>query len=136
VYIKENTKELITGADKAAEIARAILNNRPAEEQHKEYFYMIGLDVKNRLNIIDLISIGTVNSAAIYVREVAKTAILKDCTGVIVFHNHPSGDTIPSQEDISMTNKLKQALELLDITLLDHIIIGTDYKSLKEMALL
>lgn len=126
MYIKENTQEKISHASDVARIARAVLDARPTEEQHKEYFYMIGLNSKNIIQVIDLISFGTVNQAGVYIREIVRTAIIKNCVSVIVFHNHPSGEITPSREDRNITGKIRQALKLLDIQLLDHVIIGSE----------
>ena len=67
---------------------------------------------------------GTIDSASVYPREVMKKALDHNAAAVIFAHNHPSGVSEPSQADKLITNKLKQALELLDIRVLDHFIIG------------
>ncbi|MCY4530104.1 MAG: DNA repair protein RadC [Chloroflexi bacterium] len=67
---------------------------------------------------------GTVNSAAVRVAEVLRPAIRENCPSIIVVHNHPSGDPSPSGPDILITRQIKQAAELMDIELLDHIVIG------------
>jgi DNA repair protein RadC len=67
---------------------------------------------------------GTVNSASVHPREVAKVALEKNASSVIVAHNHPSGSANPSRADILITKRLKAALEIIDIKLLDHFIIG------------
>lgn len=76
---------------------------------------------------------GTVNSSVLRAAEIYRPAIARNCPGVIVCHNHPSGDPSPSPEDIQVTEQLVQAGRLLDIELVDHIIIGNQrYVSLKE----
>ena len=67
---------------------------------------------------------GMINSASVHPREVAKVALEKNASSVIVAHNHPSGSAEPSRADIQITKKLKAALEVIDIKLLDHFIIG------------
>ncbi len=73
----------------------------------------------------ETISKGTVDRMAVYPREIAEHAIALKATFVIVAHNHPSGKLTPSDEDISLTDKLANALTSLDITLADHIIVST-----------
>jgi DNA repair protein RadC len=78
---------------------------------------------------------GTVNGAMLRVSEIFRHAIIRNCPNIIVCHNHPSGDPTPSEEDYEVTEQLIQAGHLLDITLLDHIIIGNpDYASIREEA--
>jgi DNA repair protein RadC len=84
------------------------------------------LDVKNQVIGIHTVSIGNLNSAIVSPREVFKAAILANAASIILGHNHPSGDTTPSPEDIQVTQVLFQAGKLLDIDVLDHVIIGED----------
>ena len=80
-----------------------------------------------------MVSVGTLNKAIVHPREVFKTAILSNAASIMAFHNHPSGETTPSQQDIQLTNRLYEAGELLGIKLLDHLIIGDGtFTSLKE----
>ena len=72
----------------------------------------------------DEISKGGVNFASVSAREVFQNAIKKGAAGMILYHNHPSGDPTPSREDISLTKRLIEAGKLLSIEIIDHIIIG------------
>ncbi len=81
---------------------------------------------------MDRVSTGTMTSSIIHPREVFKTALLSSATSLLLLHNHPSGDPTPSCEDILITEKLKGAGEIMGIALLDHVIIGDGYVSLKE----
>ncbi|HEX6797658.1 MAG TPA: JAB domain-containing protein [Ktedonobacterales bacterium] len=79
---------------------------------------------------------GTVNSSVVRVAEVFKPAVSRTCPAIVVVHNHPSGDPTPSPEDVRTTDQLRQAGELLDIELLDHVIVGQHkWVSLKERGL-
>ncbi len=92
----------------------------------KEQFVALFLDVNKKLLGFETISKGTVDRMAVYPpREIAEHAIALKATFVIVAHNHPSGKLTPSDEDISLTDKLANALTSLDITLADHIIVST-----------
>ena len=80
-----------------------------------------------------IITIGIANQSLVHPREVFQRAILIGATAVVVAHNHPSGSLVPSQEDISVTNRLKEAGTLLGIQLLDHVIVSDfAFKSLRE----
>lgn len=100
--------------------------------ESKEYLLTLHLDCGNKLICIDTVSIGTLNSSQVHPREVLKTALLSSANSIIMLHNHPSGETNPSTQDIYITKKLKHACDLMGIGLLDHIIIGDDFYSFKE----
>jgi len=90
----------------------------------REEFHVVLLDVKNRVLGFNVVSVGTLTFSVIHPREVFKPAILANAAGMIVVHNHPSGDPEPSAEDREITNRLWVAGELLGIKMIDHIIIG------------
>ena len=89
-----------------------------------ENFDALFLDNQNRLIEHKRLFTGTIDGASVYPRVVAKRALEVNAAAVIFAHNHPSGDTTPSSADKVITQKLKQALDLLDIRVLDHIIVG------------
>ena len=124
MYIKENTMEKISSAFEVNTIMQAIYAARPKEDSHREYFYSIGLDSQNRVKIVELVSIGSINSCPVHIREITKTALLKDCTSIIICHNHPTGVLNPSTDDTRFTAELKKALKLLNIKLIDSLIIS------------
>lgn len=98
-----------------------------------ESFYTILLDTK--LKVIDIMEIsrGSLTGSIVHPREVFKPAIQKSAYAIICLHNHPSGDSTPSKEDIAVTARLKEVGQLIGISILDHMIIGRDeFTSLKE----
>lgn len=98
-----------------------------------EEFMIMILDSKNKLIAIDSVSKGTVNQTLVHPREVFKNPIKRSANGIILVHNHPSGDPKPSDEDIEITKRLYKAGEILGIKVLDHIIIGSNkYLSFRE----
>ena len=109
---------------------------------HKESLRVILLDTRYHLIRIEEVSIGSVNESIAHPRDVFRPALVSSAYAVIVVHNHPSGDPSPSQTDHSLTRRLAEAAELLQIKLLDHIIIGapseqgTGYFSFKEAGVL
>lgn len=99
----------------------------------KEIFRVVFLNTKNGLIDYEDISMGSLNSSIVHPREVFNRAVKKSAAGVILMHNHPSGNPKPSGEDISITRRLVKAGELLGINVLDHVIIGMGrYCSMKE----
>lgn len=99
----------------------------------REQFIIACLNTKNEPTNISVVSVGSLNKAIVHPREVFKTAILSNAASIMAFHNHPSGETTPSQQDIQLTNRLYEVGELLGIKLLDHLIIGDrTFTSLKE----
>ncbi len=105
--------------------------------EKKEYFITVYLDTKCRYMGSEEVSVGSLTATIVHPREVYKGAIARSAHSIAVLHNHPSGDPIPSQEDIRLTKRLKETGEIIGITLLDHIIIGDGcYNSLKEQGYL
>lgn len=100
---------------------------------NKEYFRGLYLDVKNKLIRDEIISIGTLTSNLIHPREVFQPAIQYSAVGLILVHNHPSGDPTPSEDDINITKQIIEAGACLEIDVVDHIIIGRNkFVSLKN----
>lgn len=100
----------------------------------QEEVHLLFLDNKNRLIQEKLLTRGTVNASLISPRELYIEALRHCAVHVVMIHNHPSGDPSPSEEDIRITGKVKEAGELLDVRLLDHIIIGNPgYVSLHSL---
>lgn len=102
----------------------------------KEYFITIHLDGKNRILCMEEVSVGSLNQSIVHPREVFKTALLSSAAAIVLMHNHPSLDPTPSREDREITNRLKEAGDLLGIRILDHIIVGESYFSFVEQGLL
>ncbi|MEG6584544.1 RadC family protein [Dendrosporobacter sp. 1207_IL3150] len=103
----------------------------------KENFVAILLSTKNHIIAAPTISVGTLNASLVHPRELFKEAINYSAASVILVHNHPSGDPSPSREDIELTQKLVNAGKFLEISVLDHVIIGDNkYVSLKEKGII
>ncbi|MBT9248276.1 RadC family protein [Bacillus halotolerans] len=103
------------------------------EDKDREHFIVVSLDTKNQPVSINICHIGSLNASIVSPREVMKSAILSSAASIMVAHNHPSGETTESREDVEVTKRLAEAGKLMGIELLDHIIIGNGtYNSLKE----
>ena len=146
--IKELTKVKGIGEVKALTLAAAFeLGKRKAREEvfatsltnselaaryliekignsEQEVFYILYLDQKNVIKYESLLSKGTINSTVVDIRLLYKEAVQQAAAGIIVAHNHPSGNVTPSQADFEITHKIKEAGKLFDILLLDHVIVS------------
>lgn len=94
------------------------------KELANECVFLANLNTKNQIINMSIISQGTINQSLLHPREIFNKAILSNASGVMLFHNHPSGDITPSKQDKEITEKIAFSGELLGITLLDHIIVG------------
>ncbi|MBL8031187.1 MAG: DNA repair protein RadC [Candidatus Doudnabacteria bacterium] len=103
----------------------------------KEHFVVFFLDTQNQLIKREVVSVGTLNASLIHPREVFEPAVKHVVSHIIVAHNHPAGSLEPSEEDLAVTHRLRDAGLVLGIQLLDHVIVTpTGYASLKEQNLL
>lgn len=115
-----------------------VVADDPSHEPEKEHLVAVLVNTKLRLIGYHVVSVGSVNEAIAHPREIFRTAILAGAYRIVLMHNHPSGDPEPSQADRFITNRIQEAGELLGISLLDHVIIGTPeegrrpYYSFKE----
>lgn len=130
LYAEKNIykKDLLSSPQLVYDYLKASLRGAVDEE-----FKMLFLDSKNQLITVETFKTGTVNRSVVYPRKVVERALYNHAVGVIIAHNHPSGSLQPSQDDKMVTKILKEALKTVDITLLDHIIIGNnDYFSFRN----
>ncbi len=103
-------------------------------DKEKEFFNAILLDIRNKpIDNIE-ISRGSVNATVVDPREIVKLASLKSASGVILVHNHPSGETTPSQDDLELTNNIVSACKVIGVKILDHIIIGKNFEDFFSFA--
>ena len=106
-------------------------------DRRKEYFLCLYLNARNQLIHKEVISIGSLSASIVHPREVFQAAVQCTAASIILAHNHPSGDVTPSQDDIQLTQRLRQAGEIMGIEILDHLIMGdTGFLSLKESGLM
>lgn len=92
--------------------------------EEREHFGCLFLDNQHRLLKFEVVSMGTIDTASIYPREVVKSALACNAAACIFAHNHPSGVVEPSNSDKHITEKLKSAFTLMDVRVLDHVIVG------------
>ncbi|WP_231744358.1 JAB domain-containing protein [Stieleria neptunia] len=123
----------LTSTNESREFFKQYWKDNPAWDQ--EQFVVACLDTKHRVQCVVPITIGTLDASLVHPREVFKPAVIEGSAAVILSHNHPSGNTAPSREDLDVTDRLTEAGKLLGITVLDHIIHGDgtgDVLSIRE----
>ena len=120
--------ERLSTADKAVKLGRKLL----LRHLDREYVYVVALDAKMEPLSIQLMSIGSMDTAIVDPARILTYLLLSSAHSFILFHNHVSGDTTPSNEDIQSTKRIKEAAKLVGIKLQDHIIIGEGFTSMKE----
>ena len=120
-YLRERLRPGVTIGSPAdsREFLLASLRDRP-----HEVFCCLFLDNRHRVLAFDELFRGTIDSAAVYPREIVKQALSRNAAAVILAHNHPSGVAEPSQSDQLITRRIRDALDLVDVRLLDHFVIG------------
>ena len=120
-YLEYLREDLITPRKAAEWVERNIIRH-----SNREHVVVVCCDSGGRATNIDVVSKGTVDCCLASVVEIFKVAIISNAVSIILFHNHPSGDPAPSRKGEETTKKVREAGELLEIGLLDHIIIGKD----------
>ena len=126
---EEGVDYVIKGPQDGVKIASRFIGN-----DDREVFFVMCLNTKNHVVAVHRCHVGSLNASIVHPREVFKSAILNNAASIIVAHQHPSGDTTPSMEDINVTKRLVEAGKLLGIEVLDHLIVNNtnSYTSLKE----
>lgn len=120
--------------NKPEDVQQYAINVLELDERTEEVMGMLIVNAKNRVLGVFIVSIGSLSSSIVHPREVFKRAIIKNASGIVLFHNHPSGNPEPSRDDIEITKRIVDGGKILGISVFDHIIIGENnkYVSLKE----
>jgi DNA repair protein RadC len=135
-YVKRfrrQTGERLNSSRSSASHLRSVFTNH---DQDREHFAVVYLDAQNKIIKTEVVMTGTINSAAIYPREIIKKVLEYGTAAVVISHTHPSGSLEPSNSDRALTKKLQMALASIDVDLLDHIIIGDGFCSFADEGLL
>ncbi|MBC8192623.1 MAG: hypothetical protein ISS12_07115 [Candidatus Marinimicrobia bacterium] len=123
----------LKSARESAEHLRSFLNQYPKDQEH---FCVVFMNSQNQIITTELISSGSLATAAVFPREIIKRLLALEAGAVIVGHNHPSLETLPSNSDRALTKKLAIAFEAIDVPLLDHLVIGDGFYSFSDQGLL
>lgn len=128
MYVCELTKRRYRGK-KPKEIRGpddvVALVGRKLKREQREHFVVLLLNARHECMAVETVSIGSLNASVVHPRECLRPAIINAAASIIVCHNHPSGDPEPSEEDVSITKRLRDAADLVGIALLDHVIIAS-----------
>lgn len=108
----------------SSEDAAKLIGEKLLRDADREYMIVVCMDNKLHPVAYNVASIGTINATLAHPREIMKSAILANAGSIMLMHNHPSGITTPSAEDIALTHKMSEVCDMMDIPLLDHIIVG------------
>ncbi len=136
IKVAEN-KNLVLSPKDIYQVLSDCLWSEDKVDRDKEHFWVFHLDCQNKIKLLELVSLGTLNSSLVHPREVFTRAVGERSAQIIIAHNHPSGEARPSEEDIALTKRLVKAGEILGIELLDHIIVSSNsFTSLKEKSLI
>lgn len=122
-----------------AEVGRFAVDLFRDRDDDKEHFVAVFLNARFRYLLHTEVSVGTQTSSLVHPREIFGPALREGAYGVIVLHNHPSGDPVPSEEDRAITKRLADAGDILGVPILDHIIIGNGtgaWTSFQDMGIL
>lgn len=123
----------INSSNDAARVARAIFELDASQWLIKEYFFVLIVNHQNVIKDWHLLSIGGMTATMVDIRIIVAQVLLHACTGIVLVHNHPSGNLKASHQDISLTRKVNDALKLMDVSVVDHIILTEDkYLSFRD----
>lgn len=125
----------ITGADEAIRFADSILKPYFSDKQDQEEMLVVTLDTKHRPIRIVRTTRGILDASLVHPREVFRIAVADCAAAIILAHNHPSGDSQPSPQDVETTKRLSEAGRIMGIPLLDHLIVGNTVVSLANRGL-
>ena len=118
-------------------VAQCEIVDKELKNADREKFICIHFNIKNHIISYEVVSMGSLTSSIVHPREVFKAAILANAASVVFLHNHPSGSTEPSLDDIEITNRLCKAGAILGINVLDHLIIGyNEFYSFRQQNLI
>jgi len=119
--VQEGYQEVLSTAERVVQYMTGAFDEAPVAEM----FYVVCLNRKNRPLGRHRVTIGTATAALAHPREVFRIAILASASAIVCVHNHPSGDPAPSSADVQITHLLRDASKTVEISMLDHVIVGT-----------
>jgi len=123
IYLKDS-KIQIKSSHQVAKVFEDLLLLEAEIDREKEHFYVMHLNTKSRVKMVELVSLGSLTASVVHPRETFRRAVLAGSASIIVAHNHPSGEVEPSTEDTKTTKVLFEAGRILGIPLLDHLIFA------------
>jgi len=135
--LKKGQKVKVAASHEVYKIMQDILLRENKLRRKQEYFWTIGLSTANRIEYIELVALGKINTVSVRPVELFSFAVQKRCDKLIMVHNHPSGQLTVSESDKDLTERIKKAGDIMEIAIIDHLIITeTDYYSFMDNKLL
>ena len=134
VYLKDS-KFQIRSSVEVARVFQDLLRLEDDIERDKEHYYVMHLDIRSQVRLVEVVSVGILTSSLVQPRETFRRAIVEGAASIIIAHNHPSGEADPSDEDTKVTKNMFEAGQILGIKMLDHIIFtdkNTKFFSFRE----
>ncbi len=125
--------ELVDTPERAFEYWKANIPQSDWYDQAKEAVAVLILNTRRRIIGHNLVTLGTLDTCQIHPREIFRPAIVAAGSAIVLMHNHPSGDSTPSDADVRVTRELIRAGHLLKIEMLDHVIVGQNHTSMREL---
>ena len=137
IELSDQQKIKLLNSNDIYSVMQEILLREEKIDQEKEHFWMIGLANNNRIQYIELVSLGSVNATTVEPMNVFRIAVMKGAVKVVMVHNHPSGELRPSDVDKNLTDRLIQVGLILNIQVIDHLIISVrSYLSFADVGLI
>ncbi len=131
--LKDKQLQALSTPDEVMKTINQLWNQFPEYDKARENLFILYLNIKNELLCVELHSQGTIDQSIAYPREIIRKGLFCNAAGIILIHNHISGHCYPSKEDKTLTTKVKDACQIMDLSLLDHIIItDKDHYSFQE----
>jgi DNA repair protein RadC len=126
IYLKDS-KIRVHGSEQVAKVFNDLLHLEDEVDREKEHFYVMHLDIRSRVNMVELVNLGSLSCSIVHPRETFRRAVIHGSASIIIGHNHPLGEPDPSDEDMKVTKILLEGGKVLGIDVLDHIVF-TDKK--------
>lgn len=121
IYLKDS-KLKMRSSEEVARVFQDLLRLEDEIERDKEHYYVMHLDIRSQVRLVEVVSVGTLTSSLVHPRETFRRAIVEGASSIIIAHNHPSGEAEASDEDTQVTKNMFEAGQILGIKMLDHII--------------
>ena len=128
VYLKDRKLQIRSSVE-VARVFQDLLRLEDRIERDKEHYYVMHLDIRSQVRLVEVVSVGTLTSSLVHPRETFRRAIVEGAASIIIAHNHPSGEADPSDEDTKITKNMFEAGQILGIKMLDHIIFTDKNKN-------
>ncbi|RNL92287.1 DNA repair protein [Sinomicrobium pectinilyticum] len=126
VRLTQEQKIRVLNSADVYKVMQQVLLRENKIRRNQEHFWVVGLDNANKILFIELVSLGAVNRLLVNPPEIFRMAIYKLAVKMILVHNHPSGETEPSQADLDLTDRMMKTGELINIEVVDHLVISED----------